>query len=81
MACPRICDPFSLVQAHEESRFRPRARSSGYSDRRKLIQDVQAPGLPGMAGQAQLNAALNALAQDPPDIQAAINALQAFINW
>ncbi len=37
--------------------------------------------MPGTAGQAQLNAALNALAQDPPNIQSAINALQAFINF
>ncbi len=47
----------------------------------KLIQDVQALGLPGRAGQAQLSAALDALAQDPPDIQGAIDALQDFINF
>ena len=46
-----------------------------------LIQDVQELALHGMAGQAQLNAALDALAQDPPDIQGAIDALQAFINF
>jgi hypothetical protein len=46
-----------------------------------LVQAIQELGLPGMAGQAQLNAALDALAQDPPDIQGAIGALQGFINF
>jgi len=46
-----------------------------------LLQDVLNLGLRGNGGQAQLDAALDALAQDPADIQGAINTLLDFINW
>jgi hypothetical protein len=45
-----------------------------------LIEDVIDLDLPGKAGQAQLNAALRALEEEPPDIEEAIGALQDFIN-
>ena len=46
-----------------------------------LIEAVIEVGLPGNAGQAQLNAALEALREDPPDIAATITALEDFINF
>jgi hypothetical protein len=46
-----------------------------------LVEAVIEVGLPGKAGQAQLNAALGALEEVPPDIEAAIAALGDFINF
>jgi hypothetical protein len=64
--------------------FNHRIRRVGLSPNElieELIDDVEDLGLPGMGGQAQLRAALKALERDPPDIQGAIDALQAFINF
>lgn len=64
--------------------FNHRVRKVGLSPISRLanlLQDVQALGLRGMAGQAQLGAAIDALGREPVNIQAAVGAIQAFINF